>query len=75
MTPAGRPFLQASSLPALAREVRELREAAGLTRPEWAGALGVSLATVRAWERGARRPRGSALRLARIIAEKKTGQV
>lgn len=38
---------------------RTVRETAGLSRAEMAKASGVSVAAIRAWESGWRRPRGS----------------
>ena len=49
-------------------DVADLRAFVGVSQPEFAAALGVSLQTVRAWEQGRRRPAGPALALLRIAA-------
>jgi transcriptional regulator with XRE-family HTH domain len=47
---------------------RRLRQAAGLSQPELAAAVGVSTPLVSRWEAGARRPRGnSAIRYAQLL--------
>ncbi|MFD5322269.1 helix-turn-helix domain-containing protein, partial [Streptomyces sp. NPDC127098] len=48
---------QARPLPEPAERLR-LREVAGLSRPQVAGALGVSTSTVAGWETGRSEPRG-----------------
>jgi DNA-binding transcriptional regulator YiaG len=53
--------------PALAREVRR---AAGVSRPRMAEALGVHPVSVARWERGSRAPRGARrLKYAALLAE------
>ena len=46
--------------------VRRLRERLGLSQPVFAQALNVSVATVRAWEQGARLPDGPSRRLLEV---------
>lgn len=70
MSPAGRPYLPDEALSPVAREVRALRVSCGLDRPAWAKALGVSLSCIRAWERGARKPREAIIRHVRQTALK-----
>lgn len=50
-----------------AREVRRMRERAGLSEVSFAARIGVSPSTIRAWEAGRRLPRGPAKALLRII--------
>jgi putative transcriptional regulator len=45
-----------------------LRRFVGLTQEEFAGALGISVHTLRNWEQGRRSPEGPALALLRIAA-------
>ena len=49
-------------------DVADLRRFVGLTPQEFAAALGVSVRTLQAWERGRRTPRGAALALLRVAA-------
>jgi putative transcriptional regulator len=49
-------------------DVREVRSRLGLTQSTFAGMLRVSVATVREWERGRRRPEGPARVLLKVIA-------
>jgi len=44
-----------------------IRHRLGLTQEAFAGLLGVSVQTLRNWEQGARKPRGPALALLRIV--------
>jgi len=48
-------------------DVQRLREALGLSQTVFAGLLGASASTVRAWERGARRPSDMARRLLELV--------
>ena len=48
---------------------REIRAKLGMTQEEFAGALGISVKTLRNWEQGRRDPSGPAMRLLQI-AEK-----
>lgn len=49
-----------------AERVRRVRSTLGVSVSDFARALNVSVATVRAWERGSRRPSASALRLLQL---------
>lgn len=49
-------------------DVRRLRELFGLSQPKFAALLGISVATLRNWEQGRRKPEGSARVLLRIAA-------
>lgn len=48
-------------------DIRSLRERFGLSQPKFAALLGVSVATLRNWEQGRRRPEGSARVLLRVV--------
>ena len=50
-------------------EIRDLRERMGLTQREFAGWFGFSLGTLKHWERGNRKPAGTALVLLAIIRD------
>jgi len=54
---------------ARAIDVRAVRRAMRLTQREFAGWFGFSIATLRHWERGNRRPVGAALVLLHVIRE------
>jgi len=60
--PIARPKLTAT-------RIKAAREKVGASQTVFAGWLGVSAQTVRAWEQGTRRPVGAALRLLFEIAE------
>ena len=45
-----------------------LRRFVGLTQAQFAGAMGISVHTLRNWEQGRRWPEGPALALLRIVA-------
>ena len=47
--------------------VQALRRRIGLTQEEFAAKFGISLGTLRHWERGDRKPHGPALVLLRVI--------
>ena len=49
-------------------DIKAIRTKVGMTQPEFARAVGVKLPTLRHWERGDRRPSGSALALLNLIA-------
>lgn len=49
-------------------DVRSVRTRTGLTQEEFASRFAISLGTLRHWERGDRRPRGTALVLLNLIA-------
>lgn len=47
-------------------DIQSLREKVGLTQEEFAARFGISLGTLRHWERGDRRPHGTALILLHV---------
>jgi putative transcriptional regulator len=49
-------------------DVRLLRERYRLTQSKFAALMGISVATLRNWEQGRRRPEGSAKVLLRVVA-------
>ncbi len=49
--------------------VRELREAYGLSQTRFAALMGISVATLRNWEQGRRQPGGSARVLLQVVAK------
>ncbi len=49
-------------------EVKALRHQIGMNQIEFAATLGVTVNTLRHWERGDRTPRGPALRLLKAVA-------
>lgn len=54
-------------LPVKPVEVKAVRKALHVTQLDFANVVGVSLPTVKAWERGARKPDGVASRLIRLL--------
>lgn len=50
-------------------EVRGIRERYGLSQDKFASLLGISVATLRNWEQGRRRPEGPARVLLRVVSE------
>jgi len=50
-------------------DVKAVRARVGMTQAEFAGAFGISLGTLRHWERGDRIPRGPARVLLNIVAQ------
>jgi putative transcriptional regulator len=50
-------------------DVRQLRADIGLTQEQFSAKFGISLPTLRHWERGDRRPQGAALVLLNVIAK------
>lgn len=50
-------------------EVREIREQYGLTQEKFATLMGISVATLRNWEQGRRKPGGPARVLLKIAAK------
>ena len=48
-------------------DVQALRQRIGLTQEQFASKFGISLGTLRHWERGDRKPHGPALVLLRVI--------
>ena len=49
--------------------VKAIRKQVGMTQTEFAASFGISLSTLRHWERGDRTPRGPALVLLRVVAK------
>jgi len=49
--------------------VREVREAYGLSQTRFAALMGISVATLRNWEQGRRQPEGSARVLLQVVAK------
>ena len=52
-----------------APNVREVREAYGLSQTRFAALMGISVATLRNWEQGRRQPEGSARVLLQVVAK------
>jgi putative transcriptional regulator len=50
-------------------DVRQLRADIGLTQEQFSSKFGISLPTLRHWERGDRKPQGAALVLLNVIAK------
>jgi putative transcriptional regulator len=50
-------------------EVRRIRETYGLSQHKFASLLGISVATLRNWEQGRRKPEGPARVLLRVASE------
>jgi putative transcriptional regulator len=50
-------------------EVRKIREQYGLSQDRFASLIGISVATLRNWEQGRRKPEGPARVLLRVAAE------
>jgi putative transcriptional regulator len=50
-------------------EVRDIRERYGLSQDKFASLLGISVATLRNWEQGRRKPEGPARVLLRVASE------
>jgi putative transcriptional regulator len=48
-------------------DVKEIRSGIGMSQSEFASAFGISLGTLRHWERGDRKPRGPALVLLNVV--------
>ena len=48
-------------------DVKAIRKKVGMSQTEFASAFGISLGTLRHWERGDRKPRGPALVLLNIV--------
>ncbi len=48
-------------------DVKKLRKKVGMTQVEFAAAFGISVGTLRHWERGDRSPRGPALVLLNLV--------
>ncbi len=56
--------------PLAPKQIKALREKAEVSQPVFAHYLGVSKETVSQWERGLKRPAGSALKLLSLVAAK-----
>ena len=52
-----------------ALDVKTIRKKVGMSQSEFASAFGISLGTLRHWERGDRKPRGPALVLLNVVAK------
>ena len=50
-------------------DVKNIRGQVGMSQTEFASAFGISVSTLRHWERGDRRPRGPALVLLNVVAK------
>lgn len=50
-------------------DVKSVREKTGLTQEQFAATFAISLGALRHWERGDRKPRGTALVLLNVIAK------
>lgn len=50
-------------------DVKEIRAQVGMTQLEFASAFGISVSTLRHWERGDRSPQGPALVLLNVVAK------
>jgi putative transcriptional regulator len=50
-------------------DVKQVRERTGLTQAQFATTFGISLGTLRHWERGDRKPQGPALVLLNAVAK------
>ena len=50
-------------------DVKKLRSSIGLSQSEFASAFGISVSTLRHWERGDRTPHGPALVLLNVVAK------
>ena len=50
-------------------DIKAVRTKVGMTQVEFAAAFGISLGTLRHWERGDRKPRGPALVLLNVVAK------
>lgn len=48
-------------------DVKAIREKIGMTQSEFASTLGISLGTLKHWERGDRKPHGPALILLNVV--------
>ena len=50
-------------------DVKKLRQRIGMTQPKFAASFGISLGTLRHWERGDRNPQGPALVLLNLLSK------
>ena len=53
-------------------DVKAIRNQIGMSQPEFASAFGISIGTLRHWERGDRKPRGPALVLLNVVKKNPT---
>ena len=53
-------------------DVKELRKRIGMSQPKFAASFGISLGTLRHWERGDRYPQGPALVLLNLLSKDPT---
>ena len=51
-------------------DVKAIRDKIGMSQPEFAAAFGISLGTLRHWERGDRQPHGTARVLLTVVSRK-----
>lgn len=51
-------------------DVKNIRSTLGMSQTEFASAFGISVSTLRHWERGDRTPQGPALVLLNVVAKK-----
>ena len=52
-----------------ALDIKQIRARVGMTQPQFASAFGISVATLRHWERGDRSPQGPARVLLNVVAK------
>lgn len=50
-------------------DVKNIRAKVSMSQPEFASAFGISVSTLRHWERGDRKPHGPALVLLNVVAK------
>ncbi len=50
-------------------DIQKLRKQLGMTQEKFANSFGISLGTLRHWERGDRKPQGSALVLLNLVSK------
>lgn len=50
-------------------DIKQIRARVGMTQPQFASAFGISVATLRHWERGDRSPQGPARVLLNVVAK------
>jgi len=50
-------------------DVKKIRSQVGMSQSEFASAFGISVSTLRHWERGDRKPHGPALVLLNVVAK------
>jgi len=50
-------------------DVKKIRNQVGMSQSEFASAFGISVSTLRHWERGDRKPHGPALVLLNVVAK------